>query len=101
MVNITHETEENNFTLSSGYDPLKSYPLFGNKEMKFLDEKYIIKKCYVKNNKIYLLSVNKKTRKKKLFSVNKITDENSIKKASVFKRISYSIKNLISKYIKR
>ena len=100
MVNITQETEEM-YNKNIIYNPLKEYPLFGNKTIELLGEKYIIKKCYVKTNKIYLLCLNKKTRKRKLFSVNKITDENSIKKESVFKRIYFSIKNLVLKYIKR
>ncbi len=100
MVNITQESEEM-YNKNTLYNPLKEYPLFGNKTIELLGEKYIIKKCYVNNNKIYILCIHKKTRIKKLFSVSTITDENANKKDSVFISIYYRIKNIVLKYIKR
>jgi len=96
MVNITQEAHE-----ISAMNKVKSQPLLSNKNITINDEEFTIRKYYVKHNKIFLVMYNKKTRKRSLFSVVKIIDENSVKKDSKIKRIYYSIKNIVLKYIKR
>ena len=77
----------------------KTKPILGKKNITINNENYVIRNTYVEHNKIYIICVNKKTQKRKVFSIVQLTDENSIKKTGKFFSIFNSIKNLVNKYI--
>lgn len=96
MVNITQDGED-----LLGYNPLKEYPLFGHKDIVIDNIEYTIKKCYVKNNKIYLKLLNKKTRLIKEFNVVEISSNLYTQKNHKFITLYNSIKNVVNKYINK
>jgi len=65
-----------------------------------LHKEYLVKKVYIKDNRIYLNLYNKKNKQIKVFSVDKFTDENSIKKPHFLSLFYARIKFVILKYIK-
>ena len=52
----------------------KTKPILGKKNITINNENYVIRNTYVEHNKIYIICVNKKTRKRKVFSIVQLTD---------------------------
>jgi len=96
MVNITQEGEE-----LLGYNPLKEYPLFGHKKITINGNEYVIRKCYVLNNKIHLKLFNKNTQEIEEFSVVQLTNDLTTQNKPNSITLYNSIKTFINKYIKK
>lgn len=96
MVNITQDGEH-----LLGYNPLKEYPLFGHKKITINGNEYVIRKCYVLNNKIHLKLFNKNTQEIEEFSVVQITNDLTTQKKPKFITLYNSIKNVVNKYINK
>ena len=74
--------------------------LLSKTPITILHKEYLVKKVYIKDNRIYLNFYNKKNKQIKVFSVDKFTDQNSIQPPNKFLVFYMRIKSIILKYIK-